>query len=49
MKTLGCAVFLLICYVFPVAAQQVYSGFLTPPSTFGNVWYIATHVKDIAQ
>jgi hypothetical protein len=40
MKTLSCAVILLLCYVFPAHAQQVYSGCSEPPSTFGNVWYI---------
>ncbi len=40
MKTLTCAVILLFCDVFPADAQRVYSGCLTPPSTFGNVWYV---------
>jgi hypothetical protein len=40
MKTLSCAVILLLCYVFPANAQQVYEGCRTPPSTFKNVWYV---------
>jgi hypothetical protein len=40
MKTLGCAAFLLLCYVFSADAQQVYEGCQTPPSTFRNMWYI---------
>jgi hypothetical protein len=40
MKTLGCAVFLLLCYVFPAHAQLVYNGCRTPPSAFRHVWYV---------
>jgi hypothetical protein len=40
MKTLGRSVILLICYVYPAHAQQVYHDCATPPSTFRNVWYI---------
>jgi hypothetical protein len=40
MKTLGRAVILLTCYVFPASAQQVYHGCAAPPSTFRSVWYI---------
>ena len=40
MKTLGYAVILLICYVFPAQAQQVPHDCAAPPSTFRNVWYI---------
>jgi hypothetical protein len=40
MKTLGWAVILLPCYVFPAYAQQVYHDCSAPPSTFRNVWYI---------
>ena len=40
MKTLGYAVIFLFCSVFPACAQLVYHGCTTPPSKFGNVWYI---------
>jgi hypothetical protein len=40
MKTLGRSVILLVCYVYPAHAQQVYHDCATPPSTFRNVWYI---------
>jgi Right handed beta helix region len=40
MKTLGFAVILLLCYVFPVDAQEVAHDCAGPPSTFRNVWYI---------
>ncbi len=40
MKTLSCAAFLLLCYVFPAHAQQVHAGCRTPPSTFRKVWYV---------
>jgi hypothetical protein len=40
MKMLGRSVILLVCYVYPAHAQQVYHDCATPPSTFRNVWYI---------
>jgi hypothetical protein len=40
MKTLSCAVILLLCYVFPAHAQAVATNCATPPSTFNSVWYI---------
>ena len=40
MKTLSCAVILLLCYVFPAHAQLVPTNCATPPSMFKNVWYI---------
>ena len=40
MNTLGRSVILLVCYVFPASAQQVFHDCATPPSTFRNVWYI---------
>ena len=40
MKTLSCAVILLLCYVFPACAQIVSQDCSTPPAKFGNVWYI---------
>jgi hypothetical protein len=39
MKTLSYFVILLFCFAAPVHAAQVYSGCLTPPSTFRHVWY----------
>ena len=36
----GCTVILLLSYVFPAFAQQVYNGCAEPPSTFRDVWYI---------
>jgi len=40
MKTLGCTVILLLSYVFPAVAAQVYNGCAEPPATFRSVWYI---------
>jgi hypothetical protein len=40
MKTLGYAVILFLCCVFPVDAQQVAHDCAGPPSTFRNVRYI---------
>ena len=39
-KTLGSALILLLCYVFPASAQQVYHDCAAPPTTFRNTWYI---------
>ena len=39
MKTLGYFVLMLLWFTAPVHAAQVYSGCLTPPSTFRHVWY----------
>src|ERR1700722_19211601 len=39
MKTLGCVVILLLSFVAPLRAAQVYSGCATPPTTFRHVWY----------
>jgi hypothetical protein len=39
MKILGCVVILLLSFVAPLRAAQVYSGCATPPTTFRHVWY----------
>ena len=49
MKTLGYAVILLLAFAAPVRAAQVYSGCLTPPTTFRHVWYFdPVHGKTLA-
>jgi hypothetical protein len=49
MKTLGYFVILLFCFAAPVHAAQVYSGCLTPPTTFRHVWYFdPVHGKTLA-
>lgn len=40
MKTYSYAVILLLSFVFPAYAQQVYSSCTAPPTTFRQVWYI---------
>src|ERR1700722_14877494 len=39
MKILGCVVILLLSFVAPLRAAQVYGGCATPPTTFRHVWY----------
>jgi hypothetical protein len=49
MKTLSYFVLLLCCFTAPVHAAQVYSGCLTPPTTFRHVWYFdPVHGKTLA-
>jgi hypothetical protein len=49
MKTLGYFVIMLFCFAAPVHAAQVYSGCLTPPTTFRHVWYFdPVHGKTLA-
>ena len=40
MKTLGCAVAVLIAFAVPVRATQVYNGCTDPPATSRHTWYI---------
>src|SRR3984885_8681875 len=39
MKILGCVVILLLSFVAPLRAAQVYSGCAAPPLIFRHVWY----------
>jgi hypothetical protein len=39
MKTLSYVVVMLLCFVFPAHAANVYTGCSVPPSTFRHVWY----------
>jgi hypothetical protein len=39
MKTLGYVVVMLLSFVAPLRAAQVYSGCVAPPTTFRHVWY----------
>ena len=40
MKTLGCAVIMLLACAVPVRAAQVYSGCAVPSATSRHVWYL---------
>src|ERR1700689_4272388 len=40
MKTLGCAVVLLLAFAGPLRSAQVYSGCAVPSPTPRHVWYI---------
>jgi hypothetical protein len=49
MKTLSYFVLLLFCFAAPARAAQVYSGCMTPPTTFRHVWYFdPVHGKTLA-
>jgi hypothetical protein len=49
MKILSYLVLMLCCFAAPVHAAQVYSGCLTPPTTFRHVWYFdPVHGKTLA-
>jgi hypothetical protein len=39
MKTLCCSVVIMLSFVAPLRAAQVYSGCASPPTTFRHVWY----------